>query len=499
MIVEELIAALGVEVDANIAAKFSKAFDSFGKGALAIVGGIGAAFVGVSAAVAKAAEAGDAVANTAERLGLSTDAVQELAYAAKLSDTSIESVTLGLGNLGRVADAATKGSKEAAGAFAQLGVHVKGAGGKIKSADELFTEISGKIALMPNGLEKSALAMQLFGKAGRDLIPLLNNGTEGLAALRQEAQDTGYVMSQETTDASKRFGDAVDRVQLQLIGFRNKLAAPLIERFARALENIGRRGAGVGKVLNAIGSGIGYIIDGFNYILEHELALRAAIWAVTTALGTWALTALSAAAASGALSLASISAAVSAAAAWLAATLPFVIMAGLIALLIDDLHAFATGGKSAIGEVIKWLNSVQVDDSPIIKLLKLAGSLLFDLSDPAKWRKLWDGITSGVPEWLKTALVGPGISTLFKLGEAGANAANGNGFAPTGGWFSAPAPANIGGSNSTTTNSKTITLAPSVVVQAQSNASPEEIARVAREAVGAELRGAAAQTGGFSK
>jgi hypothetical protein len=422
MIVEELVAVLGMEVDQASLQRVTNAFNAFGKGGLAIASAVAGAFLGVAGAVYQTAEAGDQLAATAEKLGETTDTMQELNYATGLTDTSAEALAIGLKFLSKnAAEAAQKGG-DAAKAF--NGIRLHNADGSIRKSSELYEDLADKIVSLPDQASRIKLATDVLGRAGADLLPMLMKGSAGIRAFRQEARETGYVMNAETIAAAEKFDDTLKRLNMQLVAWRNRLAGPLIERFTRMLERLTGVVMKQGGVVEKLADAVGLVIDGLEWLLEHDTALRVVIWGIVTAITAWAISALAAAGASGALGFAAVSAAIAAAAAWAAAILPIVIFAGLIALLIDDLYAFATGGKSAIGELIASFAKINPDDSPFVVMLKRAGSLLFDLTDPQKWKNLGQAIFDWVltpvtklVEGLRWVLEKTGLADRFKGSE----------------------------------------------------------------------------------
>jgi hypothetical protein len=60
-----------------------------------------------------------------------------------------------------------------------------------------------KFGTLQPGAEQTAFAMNVFGRSGKDLIPILAKGRDGMAELEQKAADLGLVMSQDDVDASK--------------------------------------------------------------------------------------------------------------------------------------------------------------------------------------------------------------------------------------------------------------------------------------------------------
>ena len=211
------------------------------------------------ATAAAAAHANDMSAKT----GLSVEAVQEYGYAASQAGSDVDTLGNGLKTLADKADAASKGGKDAARAL-----HAVGLSGKdIKSGKVLPDEALGKIAdhfaALPDGARKSALAVDLFGGAGVKLIPLLNKGSAGIAALRAEARDLGIVMSGDTTAAVADLGDAQSKLGDQLGGIRNQVMAALVPMLAEMAAGLSawltENRATIVEVLTYVGKGILYV------------------------------------------------------------------------------------------------------------------------------------------------------------------------------------------------------------------------------------------------
>lgn len=87
----------------------------------------------------------------------------------------VAGVGLGEGH-GELATAmvAAGGSKEQIEVFSRLGVSVTDAAGQLRPTEDVLLDLADAFAAMPDGAEKSALAVKLFGKSGVELI--LNQG-----------------------------------------------------------------------------------------------------------------------------------------------------------------------------------------------------------------------------------------------------------------------------------------------------------------------------------
>jgi lambda family phage tail tape measure protein len=139
---------------------------------------------GLVGLVKGAIDAGDAMNDLSQRTGVSVEALARFRKAAATSGTDIDAVAKSLGRLSKgMFEAATTGKGKAADALNALGISAKDAAGNIKSADAVTLEIANRFKAMPDGVVKTALAMQLFGKAGAEMIPMLNQGGAAIESL----------------------------------------------------------------------------------------------------------------------------------------------------------------------------------------------------------------------------------------------------------------------------------------------------------------------------
>lgn len=201
--------------------KTKAAFESVKANALAAKTGItslAGSIAGLGAAVAGLAivQTFRDIINEADKLnkisqstGIATEALSELSYAAKLSDVAMEELGVGLRKLAVNASAAAGGAKEQSLVFETLGIKVKDAEGKLKGTDNLLSEIADKFADFKDGPAKAALAVEVFGKSGDRMIPLLNN----LRETREEAKRLAPIFGKDLAEASEKFNDNITRLE----------------------------------------------------------------------------------------------------------------------------------------------------------------------------------------------------------------------------------------------------------------------------------------------
>lgn len=184
---------------------------------------ITAAAGGLAAMVASAGSAADAAAKLSQRIGVSVESLTGLQFAAAQSGVSAAQLEAGLAGLTRQMIQARDGTGAAGEAFARLGVSVTDAQGRLRDGDAVLRDLAGALARLPDGAEKTALAMQTLGRSGQQLVPMLNQGAEGLDAMRTQAEALGVVMTDVGARAGERYADAMGVVTAAVRGLRTQL------------------------------------------------------------------------------------------------------------------------------------------------------------------------------------------------------------------------------------------------------------------------------------
>lgn len=183
----------------------------------ALVAGAGAFAVQMQRVIDSADETGKA----AQKLGMTTEALSSLRYAADMSGVSSEQLSSAISKL-------NKAAADGNGAFKAMGVSVTAADGSLKSSDALLKEVAGKFSQYRDGAEKAALAQDLFGKSGADMIPLLNEGADGISALQAEAESLGIVLGSDVTSAAAAVNDNFTRMKKAQEGVVTQITAGML-------------------------------------------------------------------------------------------------------------------------------------------------------------------------------------------------------------------------------------------------------------------------------
>lgn len=218
--------------------KIGSAFGKIAKGA-AVVGTAvvtGAAAVGTAAfkMASDTADAADHIDKMAQKIGISREAYQEWDYVLGQNGMSVDALQNGMKTLRSQMNAVMNGNEATAATFESLGVSVTNADGSMRSQEEVLNDTIAALQGVTDDAEKATLAQQLFGKAGIDMIPLLNQTAESTQGLKDQAHELGMIMGDEAIDAGVAFGDSLDTVKNSFTGLTNQLGAavlPLITSF----------------------------------------------------------------------------------------------------------------------------------------------------------------------------------------------------------------------------------------------------------------------------
>lgn len=244
-----------------------------------------------------AAEFADEINTLSKTTGLSADTLQEYKYAASLLDVDLETITGSLTKLTSKMASAQDGTGAAADAFSKLGVSVTDENGNLRDANDVFNDAIAALGTIENETERDATAMELFGKSAKDLNPLIEASNGELEALRQEAHDVGYVMSEDTLGAMNEVQDGFDRLGLAADSAKNQIGSaigqfilPYLNDFVGAIQDLLKTGdvdsfidrisgaindlvgsltKALPKVLKAGGQIVGKLIMGINQMLPQ--------------------------------------------------------------------------------------------------------------------------------------------------------------------------------------------------------------------------------------
>lgn len=149
----------------------------------------------------------------------------------------------------------SKNIAEGGEAFDRLGIKTKGANGQLRSNVDVLLETADKFSGLEDGTLKTSLALELFGKSGAELLPMLNEGSEGLEKMNKMARDLGVTFDEKTVTAAGDFNDTLDFLGLASQGVARQVAAqllPTLNSLAETFLNTVKNGGMVTRVADMI-------------------------------------------------------------------------------------------------------------------------------------------------------------------------------------------------------------------------------------------------------
>jgi hypothetical protein len=173
-------------------------------------------------------DAADEAGKLAQKYGLTAEAISTTAFAAGQAGLSMDQVGGAIAKLTKNMSDARDGTGEAKDAFAALGIELTDSRGVLQSSDKVMLQIADRFAGLEDGAEKTALAVDLFGRSGADMIPFLNQGASGIEALRQQARDLGLEISTNTAKQAELFNDRMDVFTKSAVGAGQAMAFDLL-------------------------------------------------------------------------------------------------------------------------------------------------------------------------------------------------------------------------------------------------------------------------------
>jgi len=222
------------------------------------------AFVGLAAGLSVGAfsnwikgaiDAADEAFNLSQKIGVSTKDLAGMKLA-------FQQAGIGSEGMQKALVALSKGVAENKEVFGQLGVAVRNSDGTLRTTRAVLGDLADSFKGMPDGIRKTSMATEAFGKAGADLIPLLNQGAAGLDEMDQMAAKLGLTISDETAKAADDFNDTLELIGQGGKGVATQIAAQMLPTLTSLAQGFltsmtqGNRLASVAQVLSTMLKGL---------------------------------------------------------------------------------------------------------------------------------------------------------------------------------------------------------------------------------------------------
>lgn len=197
--------------------------------------GVGVSIAGIASMIKSVVDTGDRLNDLRKITGLTVNELGGLDKQAKLNGTNLDSVARAIGVM-------SKNMYTGIDAFKLLGIATKDADGNLRNTNQVLLEVSDRFSRMQDGAQKAALANQIFGKSGRELIPLLNEGRGSLeSAIESHRKYSG--VTQASAEASDLFNDNLALLSGRVAAIKTSFVGellPTLNAISSAMLNSGQ-------------------------------------------------------------------------------------------------------------------------------------------------------------------------------------------------------------------------------------------------------------------
>lgn len=162
----------------------------------------------------------DELSTDATKWGIDRQTLQGWRYASRFVDTEVETIARAFTKLTNRSDSTNKKLKEI-GLVADSGV----------KGQDLFWQVVESLSAMDDEAKRDAAAMDIFGKSYQELLPLINAGREAWEGYVKEAEESGYVLSDDQVDKLGAFDDANQKLNASFEAMQHTIAAELAPAF----------------------------------------------------------------------------------------------------------------------------------------------------------------------------------------------------------------------------------------------------------------------------
>lgn len=184
--------------------------------------GVGVSVTAFAGWIKTSIDAADAMNDLASKTGIAVETLSTYKLLAEQNGTTVDGMAIGMKNL-------AKTMAEHPEYFAKIGVATKDASGNMRSLDDVMKDVADKFSGYKDGAAKAALAQDIFGKSGMDMIPVLNQGAVGFKKAEEEAKKYGIALDSDFAAAADRFKDKMSLIEAKSQATARVIAGPVLK------------------------------------------------------------------------------------------------------------------------------------------------------------------------------------------------------------------------------------------------------------------------------
>lgn len=197
-------------------------------------------------------EMGEAVYKSSLRTGMSVEQLQRMKYVSEQAGVPVENLELGMAKLNKqIGDASVGKNKDFAGLLQKLGISARDSNGQLKTGIDILPQLADAFVRNKNPVVQARMGMAAFGKSWQEMVPLLMEGSDGIASSLQRFDKFKGVLSLDDIKGAKELGDKFKDLEFVTKGFQNTIAKELVPVLGPVIEDIIQWGAANRKLISS--------------------------------------------------------------------------------------------------------------------------------------------------------------------------------------------------------------------------------------------------------
>jgi len=221
----------------------------------------------------EAAEAANGQRRMAEAMGSSVEFVGGLEYAFKRCHVPVEMMRLEMSRLVHDMASADSGATPAGRALAELGISARDSSGQMRPMKDVLLEVADAISKVPNATQRAALAQDLFGKSGMNLLPVLMKGRAGIADFCEEAKRLGLTFTDDQTESAKAYEEALGDIEAAWTGLKRQVGAEVFKELTPLFKDMAAHAPEISHEIVEITKGLVALLPSLTKVVELMLKL----------------------------------------------------------------------------------------------------------------------------------------------------------------------------------------------------------------------------------
>ncbi len=173
---------------------------------------LAAGAVGFGLLVKRALKTADVIGKVADKVGLTTDSLQELRFAAQLANVNQTTLDMAMQRFSRRVGEAAQGSGELKDTLIALNIEVLKADGTARGLDDVLGDLANSLRDAKSDQERLRIAFKAFDSEGAALVVLFKDGADGIERMREEARKFGAIIPESIIRSASEANDQLMRL-----------------------------------------------------------------------------------------------------------------------------------------------------------------------------------------------------------------------------------------------------------------------------------------------